>query len=519
MRKTFPFQIIESASMMATRRVFDSMEVNLQEGTDENGVEIVKMITERHGPTITKFEFNNCYSCKFERQDFLRVLSLMPNLREFEVCGWRSDFAASGFRVEKLNLNNLQRLIFDGCEKFMLEILTQALPENVIKSFKVCGNIPDVETLKAFVDKQRMISNLDIDGDFNGSNVFDHLPLTHLRIPVWSGLLRTQPALIGLSCLRYSSVDEAIFMDICKLQQLEQLKMCIDGVPSKVVHNISKLRKLKTFSIKSGCYHGTAFDAFTELSCVQKSSIENLILHPWSFELPAENYQLLGENFKLRSLRIKLFTWHKLNFFMQSFPTLESLNIRFGEANRRVEFSQGYIDDNQKHPNMKHLQLQFWGSEMIDVDVFFKMIESFPNLESLEINAKFPFTSEFLDRIANSLGKIKALDLSSFRVRNNEAFPVETVASLKNLRRKLKYLKLFLRNVQTIRFRGWADVETPDVDDPNCDYKDFSFSYAPLIEALKYDFKAKEFSFSNVRIMNHLYLTAGIEPKHRLKKF
>lgn len=189
---------------------------------------------------------------------------------------------------------------------------------------------------------------------------------------------------------------------------------------------------------------------------------------------------------------------------MESFPTLETLNIRFGESNNPVEFAQAYVDDGKQHMNMKQLMLQFRGSDLADSAMFMKMIKSFPNLEHLDIHSRVPFTSDFFKQIASNLSKIKVLKLGEISIRNRETFSPETVQSLKDLRKKLNYCSLSLRNTQTVDF---GNIEVNDDIDP----EDRSFTFAPLTMALKDDFKMQESSMANIRIYHTLTLTSGCD--------
>jgi hypothetical protein len=225
----------------------------------------------------------------------------------------------------------------------------------------------------------------------------------------------------------------------------------------------------------------------------------------WTFEIPTETYEAFGENYKnLKSLKITLGTKHKINFFAKALPNVEELSIKFGESNNPVEFSQAFESSTGvTNENLKSLDLNLWGGEMIDSASFFEMLAIFPNLEKLKISSKFPFCGDFFNQLSEKLGNIKNIRLSLIEIRNNEKFEASSTDALKVLASKVQFAKLTFRNVQYCDFGS-------GVGEGN-DGEDSSFTYKPLIDALEGVYKACESSMANIRVMNDLVLTAGSE--------
>lgn len=486
--------------------------------TDEDA-KLLSDVFQRHGSTVEKLDWINWSSYKFKQEDVVRMLNSMPNLANLRLSSWREEFEGSA--GPSLKLMNLKRLEIEECDGFLLTALAQALPENVLEEFSMKGVRVSNETLKNFLSRQKSIKRLDFDGEFDDAGIFSGLKLTHLSCLSWENealpgqrsflkkLLQSQPGLVSLNTLEqrdyaFNFVNGEVFQEIVSMKQLETLKINVDGISSADIRGIALLSNLKNLELKTN--RESSLEAFRELSLIKTSPLAHLVLHLWTFEIPAETYKHLGENFRLKSLEITLGTWHKVNFFIESFPTLESLSIRFGEANNPVELSEAYIDDGKSHLNMKQLKLHFRGNELADAAMVTKMIKSFPNLIYLDLQSKVPFTSAFFREIASNLSKIKVLKLREISVRNNETFPPETIQSLKELSRKLTYCSLDLRNVQMVDFGG------PQFDQ-DIDGENRNFTFQPLIDALKDDFEMQSSSMANIRIYNILTLTSGRDVK------
>lgn len=528
------FQAIDRTSIVNTRRTFDSVNVYL-EFKSVDDVTLLKDIYRKHGPTVKKLEWTNWSEFAFNEQDFVELLNLMPNLEELKLSSWRVKFLGQEGMRNGLNLPKLKKLEVSDCDDFIIDILSKNLPENILEQLKIQGMSIPVESLRNFFNKQNSINYLDIEeGD---AEVFRNLKLSHLRCVIiedetpssqrafLKALIQSQPGLKSLDTLSerdfsFNFVNDEIFQDISNLQFLTSLKMNIDGVFSEAIQSIANLKNLRSFEVKTN--QESSLETFKAFSLL-KLPLENLILQLWGFEIPAQTYQQFGENFNLKSLKITLGTWHPVNFFIESFPKLESLSIRFGESNNTVELSKVFTGDEIKvHDNMKSLNLKFWGKENVDCEKLLKLLQSFPNLKKLKINSKFPFSAEFFNILATSLSEIKSLTITGICVNDDETFSPEVVDSLKALAKKLDYCHIMLQNVQDA-FGGLCrgpmmmmmepDAEPAFVEPEIVVPPPSNFSFEPLTVALKDHFKIKESNMSNIRIYNYLYLTIGKEAK------
>ena len=515
-------QLVDRVWIAKTHRLFDQIDVHL-EFKSEDDVNLLKEIFQIHGETVRNLEWSNWSEFILKEDDIIDLLNNLPNLEEMELSSWNVEFLKLESSVEKLlNLQKLKKLNLSSYKHFIVEFLEKHLPENVVEHLIIDRMTIPVDVLKKFYDKQKSIQNLDFDGsEYSDAGIFKNLRLTHLRCLIndsetqenqhefLNALIRSQPELKYLDvftsgCYCFSFVDGDNFNEITKLKFLDTLKMSIDEIPTELIVDIKKLKNLKHLQLEIG--QKSSIETLNELSLL-KLPIESLYLRLMNFEIPKNVYQQLGENHELKSLRIKLGTWHPITFFIESFPSLESLSIRFGEANNTVELSHVFSGEDLKiHEKIKNLDFTFWGSELITCEKLLKLLSSFPNLKNLKISSKFPFTAEFFNFLSLNLDRVKNLDITGIWVNRDEEYPKEVIESLKNLSGKFDFCHLLLQNVQNIRFRSES---SSDEESPKKVKILRAFSFEPLKENLRDYFKFQEISWSNIRIHRQLKMKSG----------
>jgi hypothetical protein len=168
----------------------------------------------------------------------------------------------------------------------------------------------------------------------------------------------------------------------------------------------------------------------------------------WSFEIPAENYEAFAENMpNLKNLKITLGTRHKINFYAKIFKNLESLSVKFGDANLVVNFNSIFeLDTGIFNENLKKLSLCLTGSNLIEEEKFFEMLKTFPNVEFLDITAKFQNDAKFYKTLNENLQKIQEIKLSSISVKLDDEFKPELLKSFKALAKKLNFISILFVN-------------------------------------------------------------------------
>ncbi|XP_070496622.1 uncharacterized protein [Chironomus tepperi] len=488
---------------------------------NEDDLQKLKRLFSEKGANVKKLIWSNWSKYELSAADVAAMISNLPQLKVVQFSSWNTELTGET-TVGSLELPNLCCLEINECGNFIFDFLSAALPDNKLKCLKIKG-VNEVDAkLSEFVKKNLNLKKLDIcGGDYSTLDSLKELKLERLRCILYEnkddtdsqraflkGLIASQTELKSLDLLNdmdysFSFVDDSIFAEICALSQLETLLINVDDISVEGIKSISNLKSLKTVEFKTN--RDRSLPVFQEFSSIKNTSLENLVLRLWSFDIPAETYTALGANYEnLKSLRITLGTRHKISFFVGALPNLESLSIKFGEANNPVEFSNVFDgDEDVKNTNLKKLRLDFWGSEKIDSEKFFKLLDVFENLEYLEIKSKFPFTADFVNQLTEKLNTIKVLKLVSFAISNNETFGAEIVDAFKQLRTKLRYANLTFLNLQQHDFGQELNEGEQGVS--------HSFTYEPFVEALKGVYTANECGFANIRIHNNLVLTAGDE--------
>lgn len=503
------FQPADRTSIPTSSRNFDVFDVYLQ-FKDADDVALLKNIYEKHGQTVKNLEWCNWSKHALNEKDVVEMLNSIPNMEQLRMGAWSTKFLLQESSKNLLNLQKLKKLIISECEVFIVDFFLQNLPENVLEELKINKTTIPQETLKSFLEKQKRITKLDIQGqNISDTEHFKRLKLERLKFEMLGykdlsaqqsflrALIQMQPRLKSLILSHY--VNDDIFHEITNLQLLENLKINIDEVSPNVIHFISKLKNLKTFVIETG--FGTSPEIIENLS-LQKLPIEHLIIDSY-INISDQSYQHFSQNFKLKSLVIGLGFYEPINFFMENFPNLEVLSVRFGDANNKVELSDVLDgDDLQVHDKMKNLKLEFFGKALVDCGEFLKLLSCFPNLQKFDSRSNFPFSAEFFSSLAANLNQIRSLHLTGLDVNDDEEFSAELIASLKKISQKLDYCKIEISNVQSL-FGNRKRSSDEEVKSRKV------FSFEPLKDALKYDFKINETCMCNIRIHRNLTLTSG----------
>jgi hypothetical protein len=469
------------------------------------------------GPKITKLIWNGRREKIFGIDKLDDVFSLMPNLKHLNLRFWNGNAIIGGREMKEIvNLKKLKTLELSHFDAMAFKVLSQALPANLLNHFIVDNNYPEEDFIKFFT-KQKLIRNVELNGNFTNVKVFEELKLEKFTndfidddFPLeqrkfLNALVKQQPQLLEMNLLSsdyvYKFIDDEVFGEICKLQKLKSLRFNIDGITETGIKQISQSTNLKTLEVMTNNIR--SLETFKGLSEVELPALKSLVLRLWDFNLPQEIYQNFAKNcINLKSLKITLGNQQTLNFFMTTFPSLESLEIRFGESNKKISFDQAYNDDGQQNVNLKELSIMFTDEENIHTEKFMIMLKAFPNLEKMEIISQFPFTSKFLTKLYENIGSIKDLTLQKFQIGCDEKFPNEIVQIVKKIFDKLERFEINFRNsVKHTTLGNLCLMKTSGKLELEIFNK---FSYRPIIDALKDEFVIESDGYSNIQTVNWL---------------
>lgn len=510
------------ASIRFSWRKFDVVRIELSE-LSVRDVCRLKNILEFHGATVKNLELIITSSSGMSESDFIEILNYMPMLHQLKMVIWERSLILDNSALQRglLYLFHLKKLEFFGSATTVLKILTHSLPRHTLVDFKFDGKQYLFHIWNNFINTQLAIKKLDLSGHFNDAQPFRKLQLTHLRVVFrdeysksyqnfLKNFIKSQPELseLDLLCLthcRCMKANSDVLNDICQLKNLKSLKLNIDEISSWKIQTVSQLRNIKTLELDAICE--SSLSTVGKLSLINNFEVENLAFKFTKYEISSTFYKQIGRNFQnLKSLEVSFDVKHKINFFMKNFPNLDSLKVVYGES---VVFADVYDDDGLTNLKWKKLSLRLDEKKIIKIDLFFKMRIALPNLVKLEIYSKFPFSSAFLYELTGNIHGIKSLCIGSFSVRNVEKFPDLVIEVLKHLRRKLRFTKIILRNIQNLSRNSVAITNDPRHE--SCDARDPMFTYLPLVNSLRDFYDIKAIKKGQHKIYRNLELTHGSE--------
>jgi hypothetical protein len=426
--------------------VFDSIVIHLELECSED-VMFLKNVFQVLGKSVTHLTWSNNKKLQMEENELLEMLHLMPDLEDLRMISWQGNLSTGFGTNSTTKLLKLRKLHLIGCDCSVFDCLAKTLSLNSLVELKLEGMTIPEEASKRFVGEQTTIEALDVSQNTFSSMDFHSLKLKQLRYNMPDGsegnhrsmfkaLLQSQENLESLDIL-WCTIDDEIFKEITELQQLTALKMNIYNVSLNSLFKIVNLINLK--SLRLIHVEEESFEALSEMSLL-KLPVEHLTLS-LVVELPQQTYRQLGENLNLKSLSIRTGTSHEITFFLEAFPTLEYLRIRFGFNGTKVEFHEVFSGESLKvHKNMKNLDLcaGFMARKFVPVEDLSKLLSCFPNLEKLKLASRFLFSKGLLDYLTSRLTCIRSLELGVIVV-EVQTVKHEMIESLKKLSTKLDY--------------------------------------------------------------------------------
>jgi len=402
---------------MNTKREFNEIKF------DHPDVAVNKQILQKFGSSIKKAE--TCKHSHVDEKEFTEVLNLMPQLETLRIQYFSSNevekpkkhkmlkavkkffskktqaVATEETSNEQLNLPKLRSLFLDSA--CAVKFFAEKLPANLLEEFHL--NYDECDELDELLEKQQTIRKLFLPSCYPKIEVIQQLNLTHLRYSVqecfdeWqkkydylSALLSCQPNLIDLNLMNYRDsmfaslpVDNKIFEHICKMKQLETLNLNIDNLHVDSDKSMfADLKNLKSLQVMSYDQHST-LPVLEQLSLIENCPIECFINEIWYFEVPAQTYLQMGQNFPfLKKLKIMHNSIHKINFFLDAFPNMEELDVYFNGDNDIETLAQTFNVTDRQYPKIKAFKIFIRGQKEAD-----------PNPDPTQLKALFPNVTQF----------------------------------------------------------------------------------------------------------------------------
>lgn len=374
-------------SIMNTKRTFDEIHLSLP------NVTITKQILMKFGENIKKVQIE----FSLNEKELIELIALTPNLEEIR---FGRNFLLSDSSVSDFVLNSTKLRSINITSRRDLEFFTKVLPLNILENLLVDVSI-DVLLMEELLKKQTNIQKIQLRSCYPCIAVMEQLKLTELKLKYivndpysdWDylkSLLSCQKNLVYLDLWNYRDsmfvplVNNDIMQIICQMENLEALYINIDGCHAAVPY-FSNLKKLKLLYVMS--FNLESLVGLDKLSLLENLAIERFVNGIRCF-VPAQTYQQMGRNFKkLKHLKIVKNVTHKINFFLENFPNLKSLNLSYGYTETSFAETLDYTG-NRTFPNIKNLQIKISNARhgyihMAYVDNLKRML---PNLTQLQIN-------------------------------------------------------------------------------------------------------------------------------------
>lgn len=405
-------------SMINSERQFDTLLIDTCRVTELDQFWKLKTICYKYGPMIENFTWE---SCKMTKTEIVSLLNFMPGIKALSVIAWSLQNELYEEPVPDLNLPALETLKITRSDKSTIDFFTTFVPTNTIKDLNLQSDPEDfllqqqsLQKLELHVDalKPQHLSNMqlqqlklklrryrDEEGESNIREVIDGQPsLTHLDL---------------ISCEGCFDGDNEAFEAVCSLEKLVSLKLNIDDLSSETfVEHFGKLKNLKVLDLESVEHNFTPVVAvIDELSRIKMTKLEELKLYLNDVGVPLDRIERFGKNLpKLRSFDVRCERPLPLDCYLQNMRHLTSLTVDYHYTK---EFSKLCNSFEFKHENLLSLSMQGFGFGSDDVNwnelVLMQLSESLPNLQSLELDAAFPFNTEFIVKILGKFSKLKIL--------------------------------------------------------------------------------------------------------------
>lgn len=368
----------------------------------------LKTIFFKYGSTISDLSWD---SCKLSKAEILTLLNFLPNLSSLSAISWRLPTELYEEPAQLLNLQKLVKLKIAKTDKTTVDFFATSLRSDTVKDLNLQGD-PE-----SFLINQQSVTKLELNVEEFNSEELLNMKLTHLRLKlrrykdgenrsVIHNIIENQPNLLYLdlvNCEGCFDGDDAAFAAVCRLDKLESLKLNIDDLSAAAfMEHFPKLHNLKSLDIES-LEHNFApiVSIIDELSRLGMPRLEKLRIYLCDVGVPLDRIERMGTKFRsLTDFTIRCDHPLPLDCYLNNMKQLESLHIDYHYSKEFAKLCNKFDD---RCSNLKHLFLHGFGFGSDDVNWnelnLLKLTEVVPNLEVLELDAAFPFNTDFIFKI------------------------------------------------------------------------------------------------------------------------
>lgn len=426
----------------------------------------LKAVANKYGDKIAEFKWE---SNKLAQAETTVLLNYFPNIKTLTAASWKLHTEFYEQRTEEVYLPSLKKLKIVNCDKATIDFFENHLPKHQIADLVLQANFSDLDgelkSIDSFLASQQSVQKLDLTVDCFDPYSLSGMKLSHFSLKlrkyrsagqsnIIQAIVENQPKLISLnliSCEGCFDGDDDSFIAVCNLKKLDDLSINIDELNSETfMENFGKIKNLKSLEIESVEHNYAAIITILEdLSHFDLTNLKKLKLTLVNVSVPIDRIERMGKNFKiLRSLTIQCDRPLALDSYLGNFKELESLQIDYHYSK---EFSSLCTNFDFKYTKLRYLSLNgfAFGSDNFNGNEFtlLQLTEIVPNLEKLEIDAIFPFQTEFIFKIMEKWKNLKILKNWSMvqNGSNYHTFDQQSVLDLKGIAKMLDQFSIELR--------------------------------------------------------------------------
>ncbi|CAO1387798.1 unnamed protein product [Diamesa tonsa] len=336
----------------------------------------------------------------------VQILNLLPKLSILRLIWLNFNFNDVKSCNKTLSLPVLKELHLVGCNWAIEEIFTaKEFEKKNLKNLKLTQHL---------------------DSDCSAILQFNQPTLDQLMVLGFSNMdyiLTTIKNQSMLTVLDISTINDAIFNEIIKLENLKVLTLAI-GVVIKKFNQITKLEKLETLQFE------TSMELYVkDFSKMRMKKLKHLKIHLTTHEdceLADELVVIALNNLSLLSVDINC------GFIPQNVTLTFLTKCKFLEVLDLHYTSITSFPDALECPNMKEFMVK--NCLTIENSLLPQLIRSFPHLEKIFLKLESPFTNDNIQEIFQGFPYLKSLTICDCQLLTDEVLAIiQNQINLKSL--------------------------------------------------------------------------------------
>ncbi|CAO1300667.1 unnamed protein product [Diamesa tonsa] len=450
-------------SILKSERNVKYLKISSVYQTCAESVSIVKLraIFKLFGKKLIGLKF---FDCVLMAMDFVRMLRNARNIKHFELGNMacldpkptKRSLTKGKKKLKKLEkFNNLESLSINYCDERILLKTYMMVKKNKLLDVSIGGPFRPVY-IEYLVHNQSSLKKLTVaDTNLNSTiNLMNHKEFTafHIKAPCFyvckpqdiSDFLNNHLNLTSLD-LESTEITFEILQEICKMSQLEKLKINIEKLCPEDMKQLGSLSSLREFAIinHSSFLSRRQFEAFTEIRNLKLTKFE---MEQGSSSKETDLIRFAHNNPSLEYISIPCISKRVTEVFFEQCKMLKVFNCPGMYQSPCAYSNTTFSSEKMENMNSTHL---------IELDSpYFKpckiLYKNFPNLKKFKW---YPFVIPSDEDFNIMLMQLK--NIEHLEIMRSEKITMNSLVSVKNHGRNLSYIKF--NNLSKYLF--WCDTE------------------------------------------------------------